>query len=66
MNHIVRFFKEEDGISSLEYALIAILIAVAIVVGAGALGTNLNSKLQAIATWLTTAAPMPGATGGTQ
>jgi pilus assembly protein Flp/PilA len=60
MNHIVRFFKEEDGISSLEYALIAILIAVAIVVGAGLLGTNLNQKFTDIANWLSSAAPVPG------
>jgi len=60
MNHIVRFFKEEDGISSLEYALIAILIAVAIVVGAGLLGTNLNQKFTDIANWLDNTAPVPG------
>jgi len=60
MNHIVRFFKEEDGISSLEYALIAILIAVAIVVGAGLLGTNLNQKFTDIANWLDSTAPVPG------
>ena len=59
MNALVRFFREEEGISSLEYALIAVLIALAIVVGAGALGTALNDKFQAIADWLDTNAPTP-------
>ena len=36
MNALLRFIREEEGISSLEYALIAVLIALAIVVGAGA------------------------------
>jgi pilus assembly protein Flp/PilA len=36
------FTNEEDGVAAIEYALIASLIAVAIVTGAAALGTNLN------------------------
>ena len=36
------FLREEDGAAAIEYGLIAALIAVAIIVGAGLLGTNLN------------------------
>jgi pilus assembly protein Flp/PilA len=36
------FIREEDGAAAIEYGLIAALIAVAIIVGATLLGTNLN------------------------
>ena len=36
------FLREEDGAAAIEYGLIAALIAVAIIVGAGSLGTELN------------------------
>jgi len=36
------FLREEDGAAAIEYGLIAALIAVAIIVGATLLGTNLN------------------------
>ena len=36
------FLQEEDGAAAIEYGLIAALIAVAIIVGAGLLGTNLD------------------------
>lgn len=53
MNHITqalgRFIREEEGATAVEYALLAVLIALAIVVGATALGTQINAKLQAIA-----------------
>lgn len=60
MNALLRFIREEEGISSLEYALIAVLIALAIIVGAGALGTALNDKFQAIADWLNNNVSPPG------
>ena len=34
--------RREEGISALEYALIAVLVALAIIVGARLLGTNMN------------------------
>ena len=37
------FLRDEDGAAAIEYGLIAALIAVAIIVGAGLLGTNLNA-----------------------
>ena len=49
-----RFLKEEDGVTAIEYGLLAALIAVAITVGANLLGQNLNNLFNAIANCLTT------------
>ncbi|HEV2550081.1 MAG TPA: Flp family type IVb pilin [Stellaceae bacterium] len=38
-----RFARNEQGANALEYALVMILVAFAIAVGAAALGTNLNT-----------------------
>ena len=48
------FVREEDGVTAIEYGLLAALIAVAITVGANLLGTNLNALFNAIGTCLTT------------
>ena len=45
-----RFAKDESGATAIEYGLIAALIALAIVVGAGQLGNALDTKFKAIAT----------------
>ncbi|MEO1700752.1 MAG: Flp family type IVb pilin [Pseudomonadota bacterium] len=45
-----RFIKDESGATAIEYGLIAALIALAIIVGAGALGSNLNAKFESIST----------------
>ena len=62
MNELVmsarNFLREEDGVTAIEYGLLAALIAVAIIVGANALGTNLNALFTAIAGCLT-ALPAP-------
>ncbi|UCF86432.1 MAG: Flp family type IVb pilin [Desulfobacteraceae bacterium] len=42
MKKLMRFFKDDEGVTAIEYGLIASLVAVAIIVGAGLLGTNLN------------------------
>ena len=39
---VKNFLREEDGAAAIEYGLIAALIAVAIIVGAIALGSSLN------------------------
>ena len=44
-----RFLRDEEGVTAIEYGLIAALIAIAILVGAGALGTNLNTLFNNIA-----------------
>lgn len=49
---IKQFVRDEEGAVAIEYALLAALIALAIVVGAGALGTELNNFFDAIADWL--------------
>ena len=49
MEKIKRFLKDEQGATAIEYGLIASLIAVAIVVGATAVGTNLNNAFTKIA-----------------
>jgi len=45
-----RFLKNESGATAIEYGLIAALIAVAIMAGAGAVGTSLNTKFEEIST----------------
>lgn len=46
---VKRFVFEESGVTAIEYALIAALIAVVIIVGATALGTNINVMFTNIA-----------------
>ena len=43
-----RFAKDESGATAIEYGLIATLIGVAIIVGAGLVGTNLNTLFTSI------------------
>lgn len=46
---IQRFTQDESGATAIEYGLIAALIAVAVVVGAGLVGENLNTMFNDIA-----------------
>ena len=46
---VVRFLNDKSGATAIEYGLIAALIALAIVVGAGALGNALNAQFTGIA-----------------
>ena len=39
---VARFVREEEGVTAIEYGLIAGLIAVAIIVAVGKLGTKLS------------------------
>jgi pilus assembly protein Flp/PilA len=52
MKLIARFAKNESGVTAIEYGLIATLIGVAIIVGATALGGQLNTTFGNIATTL--------------
>lgn len=45
-----RFLKDESGATAIEYGLIAALIAVAIIGGVSALGTNANATFSNVAT----------------
>ncbi len=46
MKKLLGFLKEEDGVTAIEYGLIASLIAVAIIVTVTAVGTNLIAVFQ--------------------
>ena len=47
---LISFFKDEDGIETIEYALIAALIAVAAIVAAKWLGTEVSETYSNVAT----------------
>ncbi|ALJ07313.1 MAG: Flp family type IVb pilin [Brevundimonas aurantiaca] len=49
---ISRFAKDESGATAIEYGLIAALIAVVIITVLGTVGTNLNARLEEVATGL--------------
>jgi pilus assembly protein Flp/PilA len=53
MNFIKNFIAEEDGVTAIEYGLIAALIAVAIVGAVKLLGTNLSTVFTGVSTTLT-------------
>jgi len=55
MSFVQRFLKNESGATAVEYGLIAALIGVVIIAGAGALGTALNSKFTAIGSTVSSA-----------
>ena len=48
-----RFLRDESAATAIEYGLIASLIGVAIIAGAAALGTSLNSTFQSVSTTIT-------------
>lgn len=48
-NLLKRFQNDESGATAIEYGLIAALIGVVIIVGAGQVGTALNTKFLGIA-----------------
>ena len=50
MQMLKRFLANESGATAVEYGLIAALIGVVIIAGAGALGTALNQKFTDIGT----------------
>ena len=50
MNFIKNFIAEEDGVTAIEYGLIAALIAVVIVVAVKSVGTNLLATFNSVAT----------------
>lgn len=56
---IVRFVRNDEGQDLIEYVLIGTLVSIAVVLGAGALGTNLNTWYQNVADWVNTQATNP-------
>ncbi|MGK5064252.1 Flp family type IVb pilin [Janthinobacterium sp. LB3P112] len=55
MNLIKNFIREEDGVTAIEYGLIAALIAVVIIAAVTIVGTQLKKTFSSIGTKLTTA-----------
>ena len=49
---IVRFVRNDEGQDLIEYVLIGTLVSIAVVLGATALGTNLNTWYQNMADWV--------------
>ena len=49
MQHIVRFMREEEGATAVEYGLMVALIAGAIIVSVTLIGTNLTSTFNTVA-----------------
>jgi pilus assembly protein Flp/PilA len=54
---IKSFARDEEGVTAIEYGLIAALIAVAIIIAATAVGTNLAAVFDYVATKLGDAIP---------
>ena len=55
MSFLKRFMSNESGATAVEYGLIAALIGVVIIAGAGALGSALNTKFSSVGTQVTNA-----------
>ena len=55
VNFIKQFARDEEGVTAIEYGLIAALIAVGIIAAATLVGTNLAAVFAAVSTALTTA-----------
>ncbi len=55
MNHVTRFLQAEDGVTMIEYGLLAALIAIVCIVAITSVGTKLNTIFEAVATALTPA-----------
>lgn len=50
--NIIAFLKNESGATAIEYGLIAALIAVVIITGVTAVGTNLSATFNSLSTSL--------------
>ncbi len=48
MEKLIRFFKDEEGVTAIEYGLIAALIAVFIIGALQAAGTSLQSAFNTV------------------
>ena len=49
---VLRLVRNDEGQDLIEYVLIGTLVSIAVVIGAGALGTNLNDWYTAVAGWV--------------
>jgi len=53
MEMVRNFMKEEDGVTAIEYGLIAALVSVLIITAVTSIGTSLKGTFETIATALT-------------
>ena len=56
MKKLMTFLKDEDGVTAIEYGLIAALIAIVIVVAVTLVGVSLNGLFTTVSSELQTAA----------
>ncbi len=49
IKQFVKFLKDEDGVTSVEYAIMAALIALVVIAGATLLGNNTNDTFNTVA-----------------
>jgi len=52
MQKLIRFFKDEEGATAVEYGIMVALIAVVIIVAVALIGTNLNIVFDSVANQL--------------
>ena len=50
---VIRFVRNDEGQDLIEYVLIGTLVSIAVVVGAGALGTELDAWYDKMSKWVT-------------
>lgn len=50
--HAARFLRSDEGATSIEYALIAILLSMMLFVGAAGIGAALQPKFESVSTHL--------------
>ncbi len=48
MKRLMRFFKDEEGVTAIEYGLIAALIALVIIIAVALVGTSLSTTFQSV------------------
>ena len=49
LKHVVRFMREEEGTTAVEYGLMIALISAALVTAVQLMGTNLTTRFNAVA-----------------
>ncbi|MGU7782973.1 Flp family type IVb pilin [Burkholderia sp. PU8-34] len=52
VHQFLRLARDEDGVTAVEYGLLAVLIAVALMGGATLLGSNLDSLFSSLGTMM--------------
>ena len=55
MKKLIKFFKDEEGATAVEYGLMVALIAVVVITAVALLGTNLSEKFSEVASEVGTA-----------